>query len=172
MTADGPALESATNQPSQVDPEPKAASPQVIPAAADSNPPKDEAASLKLDPLTRFFVELNQVFQSSPTQLEGNFADKAAPNPTPPPSRPAASAAVELLTKPSPSKPPIAKPKQPSNRRLQPVEILTIAGEWIAGYFVHRCIAVANLAGQERQFTLFNADRQMCCFWGQIRPTA
>lgn len=170
MTADGPALESATNQPSLVDSEAMAVTPSVTLAASDSNPPQENAASPKLDPLTQSEVTPNQVFKNSPPQLEGNSADKAASNPTPPPSRQAASAAVPLPTKPSPSKPPIAKPKQPSNRRLQPVEILTSAGEWIAGYFVHNCIAVANLVGQERHFTLFNADGEMCRFLGQIRP--
>lgn len=173
MTADGPALESATNQPSQIDSEPKPASPQVIPAtAADSNPPQDVAASPKLDPLTQSEVEPNQDFKSVPPQPEVNSKDNVASNPAPPPLAAAASAAVPLPTKPSPSNPPIALQKPPSNRRLQPVEILTSAGEWIAGYFVHSCIAVANLVGQERQFTLFNADGEMYCFWGQIRPTA
>lgn len=173
MTADGPALESTTNQPSQIDSEPKPASPQVIPAAAaDSNPPQDVAALPKLDPLTQSEVEPNQDFKSVPPQPEVNSKDNVASNPAPPPLAAADSAAVPLPTNPSPSKPPIALQKPPSNRRLQPVEILTSAGEWIAGYFVHSCIAVANLVGQERQFTLFNADREMCCFWGQIRPTA
>lgn len=173
MTADGPALESTTNQPSQIDSEPKPASPQVIPAAAaDSNPPQDVAASPKLDPLTQSEVEPNQDFKSVPPQPEVNSKDNVASNPAPPPLAAADSAAVPLPTNPSPSKPPIALQKPPSNRRLQPVEILTSAGEWIAGYFVHSCIAVANLVGQERQFTLFNADGEMCCFWGQIRPTA
>ncbi len=171
MTADGPALESATNQPSQIDSEPLAASPQVIPAA-ESNPPQDAVASPKPDPLTQSEVEPNQEFKSVPPQPAVNSKDNVASNPTPPLQAAAASAAFVLPTEPSPSKPPIALQKPPSNRRLQPVEILTSAGEWIAGYFVHSCIAVANLVGQERQFTLFNADGQMCCFWGQIRPTA
>ena len=77
---------------------------------------------------------------------------------------------LELPTKPSPTTSPEAKLKQPSNRRLQPVEILTGAGSWLTGYFVHSCIAVANLVGQERQFTLFDADGGTYSFVGQIRP--
>ncbi|PSM47189.1 hypothetical protein C7Y66_21160 [Chroococcidiopsis sp. CCALA 051] len=61
-------------------------------------------------------------------------------------------------------------PAQMLNRRLQPVEILTSAGEWVAGYFVHSCIAVANLIEQERRYTLFDALGQSYRFLGQIRP--
>lgn len=171
MTADGPALESATNQIAPIDSEPKAASSQGSKAAANPNSPEDETASPKLDPLTQAEVTLNQVFKSSPPQLEGNSADKAVSNPTPPPSATTAdSASVEMPTKSSPSKPLIAKPMPPSNHRLQPVEILTSAGKWIAGYFVYSCIAVANVVGLEQKFTIFNADGEMCRFWGQIRP--
>lgn len=163
ITPDGPALESATNQPSLVDNEPKAATPQVTSTAADTNPSEDFAVSPKLDPLTQSEME--------PPQLEGNKADKVASNQTLPSSlTAAASAAVELPTKPSPSKPPIAKQQPPSNRRLQPVEVLTQAGAWIAGYFIHSCIAVANLVGIEQKFTLFDASGGAYTFFGQIRP--
>lgn len=172
MTGDGPALESATINKSQVNPQPKVASNSVTDAAADTNPPLDAVASPKLDPLTRSEVEPNQEILSSPPPLEANAADKSASNPTLPPLEIAASTAFVLPNKPLPSKPPIAKQMPPSNRRLQPVEVLTSAGAWITGYFVHNCIAVANLVGQERHFTLFNADGEMCRFWGQIRPTA
>ncbi len=173
ITPDGPALESATNQPSLVDSEPKAATPQVTSTAADTNPSEDFAVSPKLDPLTQSEVEPNQVVLRQPLQPEVNSKDNVTSNPTLPLSETtAASAAVVLPKKPSPGTPPQAKQKQPSNRRLQPVEILTQAGEWIAGYFVHSCIAVANVVGLEQKFTLFNADGEMCLFLGQIRPTA
>lgn len=56
------------------------------------------------------------------------------------------------------------------SRKLQPVEILTAAGEWVGGFFIHSCIAVANSVGTERRFTLFDADGVMYGFLGQIRP--
>lgn len=83
----------------------------------------------------------------------------------------AAAAELEPSTKPPPTMPPPAKSQQQgSNRRLQPVKILASAGDWVGGYFVHSCIAVDNLVGQERQFTLFDADGGTYSFWGQIRP--
>lgn len=59
--------------------------------------------------------------------------------------------------------------KPQSNRKLQPVEILTNTGEWIGGYFVHQCISVGNLVNIDRQFTLFDANGDMCRFLGRIR---
>jgi hypothetical protein len=76
----------------------------------------------------------------------------------------------EPPTKPSPTTPPLDELNPPINRKLQPVEILTSAGKWLTGYFVHSCIAVANLISTERKFTLFDADGQMYRFLGQIRP--
>jgi hypothetical protein len=82
----------------------------------------------------------------------------------------ALAAEDELQTKPSPTTPPSVQLKQQLfNRRLQPVEILTSAGKWLTGYFVHSCIAVANLIGTERQYTLFDADGETYNFLGQIR---
>jgi putative DNA primase/helicase len=80
------------------------------------------------------------------------------------------SAAEGLPTKESPSTPPQFKQKQSTNRRLQPVEILNSAGDWVAGYFVHQCIAVVNLVGIEQKFTLFDADGGAYTFLGQLRP--
>jgi hypothetical protein len=169
MTPNGPVLSSATNQQEPNRLEPIVASPQVTKAAANTNPPQENATSPKLDPLTRCEVEPDQEILMSPPQLEGNSADKAASNPTRPPLT-AASASVELPTKPSPSTPPLARLQpQPSNRRLQPVEILTQAGDWVTGYFVHSCIAVANLIGIEQKFTLFDGDGGAYTFFGQIR---
>ncbi|BAZ70754.1 MAG: DUF3987 domain-containing protein [Pelatocladus maniniholoensis HA4357-MV3] len=53
-----------------------------------------------------------------------------------------------------------------NNHKLQPVEILTAAGEWISGYFIDACVTVANLVGR---FSLFDADGTMHVFEGQIR---
>jgi len=170
MTPNGPAKADATNQPSQPDPKPLAASHQITSAAADTNPLQEVAASPKLDPLGRAEVEPSQDFLSMPPQLDVNSADNVASNQAPPPSLTAVSSAVNLPTQPSPSKPPKALPKQHSSRLLQPVEILTSAGKWIAGYFVHSCIAVANLVGQEQKFTLFDANGGAYTFFGQIRP--
>lgn len=170
MTNNGPVLADTTNQQCQIDSEPKAASPQVTKAATNTHPPQENATPPKLDPLTRCEVTPDQDFKMSPPQLEGNSAVQAASNSTQPPSPPAASAAVPLPNFQSPSTPPIAKPKPPDNRRLQPVDVLTQAGAWIAGYFVHSCIAVANLVGIEQKFTLFDADGGAYIFFGQIRP--
>lgn len=114
--------------------------------------------------------EVNGLPAPFPTNL--NQADPVASNQTPPSLEAADDTAlVEPPTKPSLPTPPPAKLKQQvSNLRLQPVEILTSAGSWVGGYFVHSCIAVANLINQERHFTLFDADGKTYSFWGQIRP--
>jgi hypothetical protein len=57
-----------------------------------------------------------------------------------------------------------------NNRNLQPVEVLTAAGEWIRGYFIDACVRIANLVGVSQQFTLFNANGTRYTFVGQIRP--
>lgn len=72
---------------------------------------------------------------------------------------------------PLPTLPSLAKlQRQRNNRRLQPIEILTSAGEWVGGYFVHSCIVVVNLVSREQHFTLFDAHGKMYGFVGQIRP--
>ncbi len=101
--------------------------------------------------------------ESAPHQLP--TADSSERN-----SSSATALVGEPPTKPSPTTPPLDLLNPPSNRQLQPVEILTSAGKWLTGYFVHSCIAVANLIGIERMFTLFDADGQMYRFLGQIRP--
>jgi hypothetical protein len=79
------------------------------------------------------------------------------------------SAAEGLPTKDSASTPPPQQQKQLFHRRLQPVEILTSAGDWVAGYFVHSCIVVTNLIGIEQKFTLFDADGGgLIPFWGRF----
>ena len=146
-----------------------AASHQVTPAAADTNLLAENAASPQLEPSTLSEVEPNQGFNSALTQTEPPLADIEASHPAPPPLT-AASAAEGLPIKSSPSALPKAKQQQQSSRRLQPVEILTSAGDWVAGYFVHSCIAVANLIGIEQKFTLFDADGETYSFLGQVRP--
>lgn len=56
-----------------------------------------------------------------------------------------------------------------SNRKLQPVEVLTAAGEWIRGYFIDVCVRIANLVDVSGRFTLFNAEGMMYTFVGQVR---
>ncbi len=64
---------------------------------------------------------------------------------------------------------PTATGRNLSNRKLQPVEVLTTAGEWIRGYFIDVCVRIANLVGVSGRFTLFNADGMMYTFVGQVR---
>jgi hypothetical protein len=168
-TQDGPALVDATAQPSHPDIEPMAASHQVTLAAADTSPLAENAASPQLEQRSLSEVEPNQGFKIALPQKKIPLANLAASNPTPPPLA-AASAAEGLPTKESASTPPQLKQKQSTHRRLQPVEILNSAGDWVAGYFVHQCLAVANLVGIEQKFTLFDADGEAYIFLGQVRP--
>ena len=111
------------------------------------------------------------MFNSDLPQKEIPSANLAASTPTVPLLETTADSAAEgLPTKESPSAPSQLKQKQLFHRRLQPVEILTSAGDWVAGYFVHSCIAVANLVGIEQKFTLFDADGGAYTFLGQVRP--
>ena len=55
------------------------------------------------------------------------------------------------------------------NRKLQPIEVLTLAGEKIGGYFIDACMKIANLIEKTQQFTFFDADGVMYVFEGQIR---
>lgn len=64
---------------------------------------------------------------------------------------------------------PTATGRNLSNRKLQPVEVLTESGEWIRGYFIDACVRIANLVGISGRFTLFNADGMMYTFVGQVR---
>jgi hypothetical protein len=116
-------------------------------------------------------VEPHQVFNSALPQKEVPLANLAASNPTLPPLETTTdSSAVELPAKESASTPPLPQQKQPNHRRLQPVEILNSAGDWVAGYFIHQCIAIANVAGLEQKFMLFDADGGAYTFLGQVRP--
>ncbi|NJO93267.1 MAG: hypothetical protein HC820_00900 [Hydrococcus sp. RM1_1_31] len=42
------------------------------------------------------------------------------------------------------------------NRKYQPVEVLNRDGKWISGYWVHKCLVVANLEGVERKWALYD----------------
>jgi hypothetical protein len=111
--------------------------------------------------------------RSEQPHLEVNQADNVASNPTPlPPETTADPARVEPTLEQSPLEPLRAKPKQQrSNRQLQRVEILSSAGEWVGGYLVHQGIAVANLAGSEHRFKLFDASGSAYIFWADS-PTS
>jgi AAA domain len=54
-------------------------------------------------------------------------------------------------------------------QKYQPVEVLNSSGEWISGYFVHKCLVVANLAGIERKWALVDESGAKYAFWGEIR---
>lgn len=109
-------------------------------------------------------LENSSVLGAEPAVADSSDADSASND-----VAVAAAAQVEPPTETQSTPPTSARPQKPSNRKLQPVEILHATGEWIGGYFVHNCIAVAKLVGIERQFTLFDADGEMCHFLGQIR---
>jgi hypothetical protein len=170
-TDDGPALANATAQPSHQDLELKAAPHKVTSTTADTRPLAENAASPPLEPRTLSEVESHQVFNSALPQKEVPLANLAASNPTLPPLETTAdSAAVGLPAKESASTPPLPQQKQLFHRRLQPVEILTSAGDWVKGYFIHQCIAIANVVGLEQKFMLFDADGGTYTFLGQVRP--
>jgi KaiC/GvpD/RAD55 family RecA-like ATPase len=53
--------------------------------------------------------------------------------------------------------------------KYQPVEVLTSEGNWVSGYYVHKCLEVANLEGIERKYALYDESGAVYAFWGQIR---
>jgi hypothetical protein len=53
--------------------------------------------------------------------------------------------------------------------KYQPVEVLKSEGEWISGYFVHKCLVVANLAGIVRKWALVDERGDKYVFLGEIR---
>jgi KaiC/GvpD/RAD55 family RecA-like ATPase len=55
------------------------------------------------------------------------------------------------------------------NRKYQPVEVLNSEGEWVSGYFVHKCLVVANLEGIERKYALYDELESKYTFLGEIR---
>ena len=170
-TDDGPALAESTAQPSPQNLELKAVPHQGSSTTADTRPLAENAGSPPLEQRTLSEVEPHQAFNSALPQKEIPSASLAASNPTLPPLETTTdSAAVELPAKESASTPSLPKQKQPNHRRLQPVEILTSAGDWVAGYFIHSCIAIANLVGIEQKLTLFDAEGGAYTFLGQVRP--
>jgi hypothetical protein len=54
-------------------------------------------------------------------------------------------------------------------QKYQPVEVRNSEGEWVRGYFVHKCLAVANLEGIERKYALVDKSEEKYIFWGEIR---
>jgi hypothetical protein len=80
------------------------------------------------------------------------------------------SVSLDAITQREQDVNPTATGRNLSNRKLQPVEVLTAAGEWIRGYFIDACVRIANLVGISGRFTLFNADGMMYTFVGQVRP--
>jgi hypothetical protein len=55
------------------------------------------------------------------------------------------------------------------NRKYQPVEVLNSEREWISGYWVHKCLEVANLEGIERKYALYAQKGEKYVFLGEIR---
>jgi hypothetical protein len=55
------------------------------------------------------------------------------------------------------------------NQKYQPVEVLNSEGKWISGYFVHKCLEVANLEGIERKYALYDEGGAKYAFLGEIR---
>jgi hypothetical protein len=54
-------------------------------------------------------------------------------------------------------------------QKYQPIEVLNSDGEWVSGYWVHKCLVVANLAGIERKYALYDESGAVYAFWGEIR---
>lgn len=147
----------------QFDPKQTELSPPA-PLSPPSGPASHGARDTATAELTR---PEDQTAQQPTNQITSTTLD-LEPEPEPEPDLPLAAKPATLK---EPIRPPLAERKnQPLNRQLQPIQILNKAGEWVGGYFVHLCIAVTNLAGQERQFTLFDANGETYVFFGQIRP--
>lgn len=173
MTHDGPARADATNAQARPEPEQNEAEHLVTAESADLSPVQENAESPQSEPNTPFEVEQSQEIRSEQPHRAVNQADNVASNQTLlPPETTDAPALVSPPTEQSPTLPTKTLRKQQGNRRLQPVEILTSAGEWVGGYLVHQGIAVANLAGSLHRFKLFDATGEAYIFFGQIRPPA
>jgi hypothetical protein len=54
-------------------------------------------------------------------------------------------------------------------KKYQPVEVLNSEGEWVSGYWVHKCLVVANLEGVERKYALYDEGGDKYVFLGEIR---
>jgi len=55
------------------------------------------------------------------------------------------------------------------NQKYQPVEVLNSEGEWVKGYWVHKCLVVANFEDLERKYALYDEMGAKYVFWGEIR---
>jgi hypothetical protein len=53
--------------------------------------------------------------------------------------------------------------------KYQPVEVRNSEGDWVSGYYVHKCLVVANLEGIERKYALYDESGAVYAFWGEIR---
>jgi hypothetical protein len=62
-----------------------------------------------------------------------------------------------------------ASQQEAFTRKYQAVEVLNRDGEWISGYFVHKCLVVANLEGIERKYALVDELGGKYAFWGEVR---
>jgi hypothetical protein len=63
-----------------------------------------------------------------------------------------------------------SNPQQKSfQQKYQPVEVLNCEEEWISGYWVHKCLVVANLEGVERKWALVDEYGDKYVFLGEIR---
>jgi hypothetical protein len=54
-------------------------------------------------------------------------------------------------------------------QKYQPVEVRNSEGEWVNGYYVHKCLIVANLEGVERKYALYDEMSEKYVFLGEIR---
>jgi hypothetical protein len=63
----------------------------------------------------------------------------------------------------------ITSQQEAFTEKYQPVEVLNSDGEWISGYWVHKCLVVANLEGVERKYALYDERGEKYVFWGEIR---
>jgi KaiC/GvpD/RAD55 family RecA-like ATPase len=63
----------------------------------------------------------------------------------------------------------IASQQEAFQQKYQPVEVLNSEGKWVSGYYVHKCLVVANLAGVERKYALYDESVSVYAFWGEIR---
>jgi hypothetical protein len=69
----------------------------------------------------------------------------------------------------SPTNPVFTSQQETFQQKYQPVEVLNTQGEWVSGYFVHKCLVVANLEGIERKYALYDESGAVYAFWGEIR---
>jgi hypothetical protein len=68
-----------------------------------------------------------------------------------------------------PLNPILTSQQEAFTEKYQAVEVLNSEGEWISGYFVHKCLVVANLEGIERNYALYDELGGKYAFLGQIR---